>query len=80
MIATIEISHYPLKDDYEGPILTFINALKTKSEVKVWSNGMSSYIQGEWFEMMKIVTEQLYPLFENNAHSATILKIVPRAM
>lgn len=47
MKITAELSLYPLKDDYEGHIITFIKGLKSSSHVEVMTHSMSTFIKGQ---------------------------------
>jgi len=47
MFVTTELSLYPLTNDYEGPILTFIKLLKDNPDVEVLTHSMSTFVKGE---------------------------------
>jgi uncharacterized protein YqgV (UPF0045/DUF77 family) len=46
MTATIEISFYPMQDDYPDVVLSFLQKLKTISNVEMQINGMSTILIG----------------------------------
>jgi uncharacterized protein YqgV (UPF0045/DUF77 family) len=59
MKASIELSLYPLKDDYKEKIIAFILRLKKHKNVSVQPNGMSTQIFGDYDEIMDIVKNEL---------------------
>ena len=76
MIFTIEISHYPLEDDYEENIIAFIHELRNLNGVSMNTNAMSTQIKGEHSLIMPALGEIIAKLGEKT--SSTILKIIPR--
>ena len=53
MTSTIEISLYPLLDDYPDHVIRFLSRLKTIPDVEINTNGMSTIIIGEYAELWK---------------------------
>ena len=78
MVITVEISLYPLKDDFENYILDFIKALRSNSDLKVYTTAMSTLVKGDMnvvFDNLKI---ELGKIYEVIATASTVLKIVNR--
>ncbi len=75
MNTSIEISYYPLKDDFIPHILDFIERLNKHEELNVKTNGMSTKVFGEYFEVMNAITKEIHKSFEL-PHSVFILKII----
>ncbi len=75
MKISIDISYYPLKDEFVPPILDFIDRLNKHDNITVQTNGMSTQVFGEYFEVMKILTEEIHKSFEL-PHSVFILKVI----
>lgn len=75
MNASVEISYYPLRPEFVTPILDFIERLKGYENIECIKNGMSTQVFGEYFEVMKILTEEIGKSFEL-PHSVFILKVV----
>jgi len=75
MNTSIDISYYPLKEEFIPPIKNFIDRLHGYEGLVVKTNGMSTQIFGEYFEVMKAVTDEIYKSFEL-PHSVFILKII----
>ena len=77
MIITIEMSHYPLVEIYEGPIITLIKGVEGLS---VYTNAMSTYVQGEFDLAMYHITETLKEVYADGIPSSTVMKIIPRKL
>ncbi len=75
MKTSIEISYYPLKEEYIPPIREFIDRLNKYDDIIVKTSGMSSQVFGDYFNVMKVVTDEIYRSFEL-PHSVFVLKIV----
>ena len=75
MNTSVEISYYPLKQDFIAPILDFIERLNMYKEIKVVTNGISTQVFGEYFILMKILTEEIHKSF-NLPYSVFVLKII----
>lgn len=74
MIVTIEISYYPLEENFNTQVLEFIKLLEGNSKIKVESGKMSSLITGEYTEVMKVLTESIQVMM-NKAASVFNIKI-----
>lgn len=75
MKTSIEISYYPLKDEFIPPIKNFIDRLNTYDNIIVKTSGISTHVFGEYFEVMKILTDEIHKSFEL-PHSVFVLKII----
>lgn len=53
MKLSVEISKYPLADDYIGPIQGFIDQLHQYPQVEVLTNTMSTQLFGDYDEVMQ---------------------------
>lgn len=74
MKVSVEMSLYPLIDNYEEVIIKFIERLKTKNSIEVIVNGMSTQIFGDYDEVMQIIQEELKDIFEDET-AILIMKI-----
>ena len=74
------MSHYPLVEMYEGPIISLIQKLKTVDGIDVYTNAMSTYIQGEYDIVMEHLTKTLKLVFNEGIPSSTVIKIIPRKL
>ncbi len=75
MNISIEISYYPLHEEYIPPILGFIHRLKTYSKLRIESNGISTQVFGEYAEVMSALTKEIEKSFEIPS-SVFVLKII----
>jgi hypothetical protein len=76
MTCTIEISLYPLRDDYPAHVLRFLSRLKTMQDVEITTNGMSTIIIGSYSSLWK----QLGFLMEEemaSGYSLFVMKVAP---
>jgi uncharacterized protein YqgV (UPF0045/DUF77 family) len=75
MKTSIEISYYPLSEEYVPPIHQFINRLRKYSEISLETNGMSTQVFGDYDELMFILTKEIRKSMEIPS-SVFILKLV----
>jgi uncharacterized protein YqgV (UPF0045/DUF77 family) len=75
MKTSIEISYYPLSEEYVPPIHQFINRLRKYSEISLETNGMSTQVFGDYDELMFILTKEIRKSMEIPS-SVFILKMV----
>ncbi|HEY3387459.1 MAG TPA: hypothetical protein VGK46_13165 [Saprospiraceae bacterium] len=76
MTSTIEISLYPLRNDYPDHVIRFLSKLKTLPDVEINTNGMSTIIIGEYAGMWK----NLGDLMEEEMASGSslfVMKVAP---
>lgn len=76
MTATLEISLYPLLNEYPSSVLNFLQKLKALSGIEIKSNGMSTIIIGSfdvlWPQLGQLIYDQLAI-----EESVFVLKIAP---
>ena len=75
MKTSVEISYYPLNQEYVPPIKEFINRLNKDDQLVVKTNGMSTQIFGEYDHVMDILTVEIKKSF-SNPHSVFVMKVV----
>lgn len=75
MNTSVDISYYPLKQEFIPSILDFIDRLNKHEKIMAKTNGMSTQVFGEYFDVMNALTEEIHKSFEI-PHSVFILKIV----
>ncbi len=76
MNASIEISMYPLTNDYGTPILQFIERLKSYTALQVSSNTMSTQVFGPYDELMNAITKEVRQSFEKETDVVVVFKMV----
>lgn len=60
MKATIEISMYPLSDDYIQRVLDFLETLNQHDNITVETNGLSTQIFGDYDDLMEILKMEIF--------------------
>ena len=75
MKTSVDISYYPLRPEFVTPILDFIKRLNMYNNIECKTNGMSTQVFGEYFEVMKAITNEIHESFEI-PHSVFVLKII----
>ena len=60
MKATIEISMYPLSDDYIERVLDFLKILNQYENITIETNGLSTQVFGEYEELMEILKMEMF--------------------
>lgn len=75
MKTSIEISYYPLLEEFKGPVKNFIVSLQRYDNIKVKSNSMSTHVFGEYDEVMAAVTKCIKDAFEVPS-SIFVLKVM----
>ena len=75
MKTSVELSYYPLNNEYLVPIKGFIQRLNTYTNLVVNTNGMSTQVFGEYDEVMAELTAEIKKSFEL-PHSIFIMKVI----
>ena len=75
MRISIDISYYPLNEEFIPAILDFVQRLKKHHQLKLETNGMSTQVFGEYDEVMSIVTKEMKASMDI-PYSVFLLKIV----
>lgn len=80
MIVTAELSLYPITDEYDIHILSFVKRLHDYSQLSVVTNAMSTYVQGDIDEVMRILSHELKAIYGKIDMAVTTIKIVNRQL
>ena len=75
MKTSVEISYYPLNDQYIGPIGDFIKRMNTYEKLMVKTNGMSTQVFGVYDDVMQAIIKEIKKSFEL-PHSVFVLKVI----
>lgn len=75
MKVTIEISNYPLSEDYEPKILDFINRCQAHG-MRTKVNATATHIQGDYETVMNLVQEEIKTSFEKYGQTIFVLKVL----
>jgi uncharacterized protein YqgV (UPF0045/DUF77 family) len=76
MDIALEISLYPLQEDYLPAIRAFIARLRAQPGVRVESSSMSTHIVGDYERVMQLLTQELREALGDAARSVVILKLI----
>lgn len=66
MKITIEMSLYPLHEDFKETIKAFIAELKAEEQITAVSNNVSTQISGDYDYVMDLIKEKVKPMFEQH--------------
>lgn len=75
MKISVDISYYPLKEDFKPAIRAFIGRLSEYSDLKVNPGSISTQVFGEFDEVMSAITTEMKKAFEVPS-SVFVLKIL----
>jgi len=75
MKTTVEISNYPLNEDFEPIILDFIERCQ-KSGVTVKVNATSTHLQGDYDAVMQVVQSEIKTSFEKYGKMIFVVKVL----
>ena len=76
MHTAIEISLYPLDENYIPPIKAFIERLNTYPEIKVITNSMSTQISGEHRRLFEILGKETEATFSETGRKVFVMKVL----
>lgn len=76
MKTSIELSMYPLQENYEELIIDFIDRLNVHQEIEVVTNGMSTQVFGEYDQVMGLLQREIKTSFEAGVPMSIVCKIL----
>lgn len=76
MDCSVEISMYPLKEDFKPSIIAFIKNLRKYPFVKVDTNGMSTQVFGDYKRVMNAINSEMENTFQNENSVVFNLKVI----
>ncbi len=75
MEITVEISFYPLHQDFGHQVISFIHDLKEKPGIQLRTNAMSTQIMGSFGVVMPALTQVIEKNLHDGLKAALVLKI-----
>jgi uncharacterized protein YqgV (UPF0045/DUF77 family) len=72
----VEISLYPLHQQYLGPIQGFIDRLNTDGALRIVTNSMSTQIFGDYDLVMRRLVREVRTSFEASDKAVFVMKIL----
>jgi len=76
MDCSVEISMYPLKEDFKPSIIQFIKNLRKYPFVKVDTNSMSTQVFGDYKQVMNAINSEMESTFLNENSVVFTLKVI----
>lgn len=75
MFVSVQLSHYPLQDEYKEPIRELIASLQATS-LEVWPGRMSTEVFGDYDEVMQVLSDTMKWSFETHGKAVFVAKIM----
>jgi hypothetical protein len=72
----VEISLYPLRNEFIPPIRDFIERLNADGRFKVLTNDMSTQVFGRYEDVMDALTREIRPTFERDGKAIFVMKVL----
>jgi uncharacterized protein YqgV (UPF0045/DUF77 family) len=76
MKVTIELSKYPLSEEYIPKIKNFIERLNEHSELTVQTNATSTHVMGDFDVVMPILNQEIKTSFEKYGKAIFVMKVL----
>ena len=76
MQLSVEISKYPLKDEYIPSIQDFIDRLNAHPELRVITNTMSTQVFGEYDLLMDVLKQEIRKSYEKFGRAIFVCKFI----
>jgi uncharacterized protein YqgV (UPF0045/DUF77 family) len=80
MKTTIEISNYPLSEEYISKIQDFIDRCNKHSGITIRTNATSTHIVGDYDIVMGVLKEEIKTSFEKYGKAIFVVKILNGAL
>ncbi len=76
MKLKMEVSLYPLKNDFIPPIDDFISRMNGHEGITVWTNDLSTQIFGDYDRVMEVYNTEMKRSFESNDKMVFVVKFL----
>ena len=76
MDCPVEISMYPLKEEFKPSIISFIKNLRKHPFIKVDTNGMSTQVFGNYKRVMQAINTEMENTFLNENSVVFTIKVI----
>lgn len=76
MRVSVDLSMYPLNEDYKPSIISFIKHLRTTAGLQVDTNGMSTQVYGEYDLVMSTLQQEIKAVFSGSDKVSIVMKAV----
>ncbi len=76
MRVAVDISLYPIADDFIPPIDDVIERLNSHESLEVTTNSMSTQVRGEYDDVMAALNREIKTTFETSSKAVFAIKIL----
>jgi uncharacterized protein YqgV (UPF0045/DUF77 family) len=76
METAVEISLYPLADEFIPPIKAFIDRLNAHAGLKVTTNSMSTQVFGDYDRVMSVLSDEMRTTFAGGDKAVFVMKVI----
>lgn len=76
MHVAVELSLYPLADEFVPPILDFIERLKARPGIAVATNSMSTQVSGDMDAVFEALRAEMARSFSGGRRSVFVMKVL----
>lgn len=76
MKVSVDISMYPLKDDYCQPIIDFIDDLEKIDTVSIQRNSLSTHIYGDYHDVMSALNQEILKVLKQIPETVFVIKLI----
>ncbi len=76
MRISVDISLYPLREDFVAIILDFIERISDNPRLTIIRNSLSTQVFGEYREVMDVLDAEMETVFTKVPHSVMVLKFI----
>jgi uncharacterized protein YqgV (UPF0045/DUF77 family) len=76
MKVAVDISLYPLQEDFEPPIIDFIHHLRQVASIEVHTNELTTQISGEYTLVMNTLRDAMGHTFQQGGTYSFVIKVL----
>lgn len=76
MNVSVEITMYPLHDDYEPPILDFIEKMRQHEGIEVRMKNLSTELYGEYDLVWSALQQEIKHSFNKYGKASFVMKVL----
>lgn len=76
MQISVDISLYPLKEEFIPPIRSFIERLTEYEELEIVRNAMSTQVYGPYQRVLEIVTAEMHKTHQETPKASFVMKVL----
>ena len=76
MNIAVDISLYPLDNNFSPPIKDFIKRLQENESIEVVTNPMSTQVRGEYEIVMRIIQKEIKKTFLESSKAVFAIKVL----